>query len=409
MRAWHNPGQWSVNPMNFSEEVTRDFELPEQVTVLDSTLRKMTETAGCPWTVEGAVEIATMADEIGVEFMVVNIVYAWMPPSKKLLRMFERVAGIKRRFKLFGTAWLDKESIDIVIDHGGDGVDLTRGDLSRFDELYDYARSRGVLVAKELSVDSRPEHMPPAEIARQANQVLHRDVAYVGLHENKGPTTPEAWRYYMKQIRKGLIRETTLIPHIHNLFGLASAATCAAVTGGASGVDVTANGIATDCGLGALEEVVMALEAFYGVPTGIRLEKLRAYSQLVSRVTGIPIHPNKPLVGDAAFLCETSPSVREVLEARYHQREHVRLIAPSLIGQSYTLVWGANTVGETDATREKLFQMGLPSDEVSAKKVNDAIRAELDARVTSPLYLTELEVEELAQQVLAARPKARSR
>lgn len=400
MKAWHNPGRWSVNPMNFSEEVTRDFELPPRVFVLDSTLRKMVETPGCAWTAEGAMEIAAMADEIGVEFMVVNLVYGWMPPSKKLLQMFERVASLKRRFKLFGTAWLTRESIDVVIDHGGDGVDLTRGDLAKFDELYDHSRSRGALVAKELSVDSRLEHMPPAEIARQANQVLHRDLVYIGLHENKGPTTPEAWRYCMKQIRKGLARDVIFIPHIHNMLGQATAATCAAVTGGAQGVDVTANGIATDCGLGALEEVVVSLEAFYGVATGIRLEKLRAYSQLVSRVTGIPVHLNKPLVGDLAFLCETNPYVREVLEARYHRQEHVRLIAPSLVGQSYTLVWGSNTVGETDATREKLFQMELPHDEASARKVNEAILVELDTRAGSPLYLTELEVEELARRVL---------
>jgi len=100
---------------------------------------------------------------------------------------------------------------------------------------------------------------------------------------------------------------------------------------------------------------------------------------------------------------ETDPGVREVLEARWHGRENVRLIAPSLVGQDYTLVWGPNTIDETTATREKLFQMGLPHDEASARKVNDAVRAILDARTTYPLFLTELEVEELARRVLGSR------
>src|SRR3989304_8097161 len=102
MRAWSNPGKWSVNPMNFSDEVTRDFELPERVFVLDSTLRKMTETPGCYWTDSDAIDIAQMADEIGVQYMIVNLVAGWKPPSKRILQMFERVATVRRRFRLFG-------------------------------------------------------------------------------------------------------------------------------------------------------------------------------------------------------------------------------------------------------------------------------------------------------------------
>ena len=403
MRAWTNPGKWSVNPVNFAEEVVRDYELPDRVFVLDSTLRKMVETPGCNWTVEGAVDIAAMADEIGVEFMVVNVVYGWQAPPKRLLQMFEAVARLNRRFKLFGTAWLTRESVDLVVDHGADGVDLTRGDMLQFGELYEYARSRGVLVAKEFSVGSRIEHVPPSELARQINSVLQKDLTYVGIHENKGPTTPDAWRYYMKALRRAIVRDTILIPHIHNMFGQATAATCAAVTGGANGVDVTMNGIATDSGLGALEEVVVSLEAFYGVETGIRLEKLRDYSEVVSRATGIPVPPNKPLVGDHAFLVEYAPFVQEVLEARVHGNEHdgVHLIAPSLVGHHYILVWGQATISETGATKEKLAQMGLPHDQDAAQRLNEAIRAKIEKRAAYPRFLTEAEVEELAADLFA--------
>jgi len=402
MRAWSNPGKWSVNPMNFSDEVTRDFELPERVFVLDSTLRKMTETPGCYWTDSDAIDIAQMADEIGVQYMIVNLVAGWKPPSKRILQMFERVATVRRRFRLFGTAWLTEESVGTAIDHGADGVDLTRGEISRFGEVYDYARNRGVEVAKTMAVNGRIEHVPPFEMARQVNAILNRDVVYVGIHENKGPSTPETWRYYMKQLRRGLSRDVPVVPHIHNMLGLATAATCAAVTGGARGVDVAANGIATDNGLAALEEVVVALEVFYGVETGVRLERLREYARVVSRATGIPIHPNKPIVGDDTFLMEYDLYVREVLEARFHGKEYIHLYAPSLVGQEFTVVWGLNTVEQTSATQEKLFQMGLPHDESTARKVNDAIRSVLEARTRYPLFLTELEVEELARRVVGA-------
>src|SRR3990170_4694047 len=295
MRAWSNPGKWSVNPMNFAPEVTNDFELPERVFVLDSTLRKMTETPGCYWTNESAVQIARAADEVGSPYLIVNLVSGWKPPSRRILDMFEAVSRVKpRRFKLIGTAWLTKESIDMAIDRGAEIVDLTRGDMSRFPELYDYIRGRGALVAKTMAVNGRIEHIPPAEMADQINQVAERDVVYVGIHENKGPTTPEAWRYYVKALRRRLKREVPIDPHIHNMLGHATSAMCAAVTAGAQGIDVAMNGIATDNGLAALEEVVTSLEVFYGVETGIDLRGLRAYSQVVREATGLPVHPNKP-------------------------------------------------------------------------------------------------------------------
>lgn len=409
MKTWHNPGKWNVNPMNFFPEVTKEFELPPRVFVLDSTLRKMTETPGCYWTPESAVEIARMADQVGVQYMIVNLVAGWKPPSKRILEMFEAVANLKpRRFKLIGTAWLTQESIDAAIRRGADGVDLTRGDVNDFPKLYDYAASRGVFVAKTMAVNSRIEYVPPGELARQINSLLDRDLVYVGIHENKGPTTPEAWRYYMKSLRHSLRRDVPvvppLVPHIHNMLGHATSATCAAVTGGAQGVDVAMNGIATDNGLAALEEVVVSLEAFYGVETGLNLSKLRAYSRTVREATGLPVHPNKALVGDLAYLMEYDLYVREVLEARLHGREYVHLIAPSLVGHEFTAVWGLNTIEESSATKEKLRQMGLPHDSIAVRRVNEAIGSALESRTAYPVYLTEEEVEELALRVLQGAP-----
>jgi isopropylmalate/homocitrate/citramalate synthase len=273
--------------------------------------------------------------------------------------------------------------------------------MSRFPELYDYIRSRGALVAKTMAVNGRIEHIPPAEMADQVNQVTERDVVYVGIHENKGPTTPEAWRYYMKALRRRLKREVPIVPHIHNMLGHATSAMCAAVTGGAQGVDVAMNGIATDNGLAALEEVVTSLEVFYGVETGIDLSQLRRYSQVVREATGLPVHPNKPLVGDLAYLMEYDLYVREVLQARLHGHDYVHLIAPSLVGHEYSIVWGLNTVEESSATEEKLRQMGLPHDEVTVRKVNDEIRATLEAKTAYPVYMTEAEVEAVARRLAA--------
>lgn len=401
MQAWSHPGKWSVNPINFSPGVRSEFDPPGRVFVVDSTLRKMTESPGCRWSVAGACDIAAAADEVGVTYIVVNIVHGWQPPSRQIQEMFGAVAKLRRHFKLFGTAWPAQESIDLVADLGGDGVDIAWGELGAFVEAYDHARSRGLLVAKELSRGSRLEHMPPSGLAQQIKVLLQRDLAYIGLHENTNATSPEGWRYYMKELRRALAREAPLVPHVHNILGQAVGATCAAVLGGARGIDVSANGIAASSGLAALEETVVALEVYYGVDTGIALDKLRLYSQVVRESTNLPLHPNKPLVGDGTFTVELDMFVRDVLETRLHGKERVHGIAPSLVGHAYLPVWGRNTIDQTGATREKLFQMGFPHDEAAASRVNEAIRAELESDSTGSGVLTEREFEAVARRVLS--------
>lgn len=56
----------------------------------------------------------------------------------------------------------------------------------------------------------------------------------------------------------------------------------------------------------------MALEVLYGFDTGIKLEKLYKLSRLVERYSGIPIHPQAPVVGGCAH--ESRMYVAEVLE-----------------------------------------------------------------------------------------------
>lgn len=403
-RMWNNPGKWHVNPLNFAPEVTAGFELPERIFILDSTIRKMTGTPGCKWDNGGAVSIVDAANEVGVGVIEVNLVHGGMPPSKRVLSMFEAIAQRPRKYTLVGTASATKESIDAVVDAGADAVNIGGRNQARINEGAEYAKSRGLKVASTMG--ARLEHLPPVEAARRLNELFEVDPIYVGIHENTGATTPEAWRYAMKAIRKGLIKDIPIVPHIHNMLGGGAAAAIGAVTGGAQGLDVSMNGIAIHCGLAPLEDVVVMLEVLYGVDTGIDLSKLRDYSLTVVEATGISVHPNKSVVGDHAFICELEPFVRHVLQARETGEERVHPIAPSLVGHENLIVWGDNTTLVDGATEEKLRQMGLPQEKAAVRRVNDAIDAVLEQRTEYPLFLTELEVEELARHILAQQAVA---
>jgi 2-isopropylmalate synthase len=92
--------------------------------------------------------------------------------------------------------------------------------------------------------------------------------------------------------------------HCHNDLGLAVANTLAAVEVGADQVQVTMNGIGERGGNASLEETVMALRQrrdWYRADTRIKTEKIVPTSRMVSELTGIPVQPNKAVVGANAF------------------------------------------------------------------------------------------------------------
>ena len=119
--------------------------------------------------------------------------------------------------------------------------------------------------------------------------------------------------------------------HCHNDIGLAVANTLAAIEGGVSQAEVTVNGIGERAGNAALEEVVMALHVrkdHFDVETGVDTTKIYPTSQLLSSITGVKIHPTKPLVGKNAFLHESGIHQHGVLA----NSETYEVISPETIG-----------------------------------------------------------------------------
>jgi homocitrate synthase NifV len=85
--------------------------------------------------------------------------------------------------------------------------------------------------------------------------------------------------------------------HAHNDLGLATANALAAVRAGASGLDLTVNGLGDRAGNASLEQVVLGLH-LRGYPTGIALDRLRALSEVVARESGVDVSKQAPVVGE---------------------------------------------------------------------------------------------------------------
>jgi 2-isopropylmalate synthase len=92
--------------------------------------------------------------------------------------------------------------------------------------------------------------------------------------------------------------------HCHNDLGLAVSNSLSAVQAGARQVECTINGIGERAGNASLEEIVMAMRVRpdrYPYQTGVASEQLFPASQLLCEITGVPVQPNKAVIGRNAF------------------------------------------------------------------------------------------------------------
>lgn len=147
-------------------------------------------------------------------------------------------------------------------------------------------------------------------LCRICETAINAGATTINLPDTVGYTTPDEYGAMFRYIRERVpgIANITLSAHCHNDLGMATANTLAAIAAGVRQVEVTINGIGERAGNTAIEEVVMAMrtrpEKFSSLTTNIKAEELVKASQLVSRLTGLPVQPNKAVVGANAFAHE---------------------------------------------------------------------------------------------------------
>ncbi len=146
-------------------------------------------------------------------------------------------------------------------------------------------------------------------LCQAVEAAIRAGATIINLPDTVGYAVPEEYATMFTCVREHLGDPSgiTYSAHCHNDLGLAVANSLAAVRAGVRQVECTINGIGERAGNASLEEIVVALavrQASFGVSTGIRLEKIYATSRMLSEVTGVPVPPNKAVVGSNAFAHE---------------------------------------------------------------------------------------------------------
>jgi len=161
------------------------------------------------------------------------------------------------------------------------------------------------------------------------------------------------------------IHKAVLSVHCHNDLGLAVANSLAAVNNGARQVETTINGLGERAGNTAMEELVMAIRTrgerlpFH---TEIATEHIYPTSRLVTTITGMPVQPNKAIVGANAFAHESGIHQDGVLK----ERTTYEIMNPAEVGISTgNIVLGKHS--GRHALKDRIAAMGysLKEDELN--------------------------------------------
>ncbi len=238
------------------------------------------------------------------------------------------------------------------------------------DEILEMAVA-GVKRAKSYCEDVE---FSPEDSARTGLEFLLRIVeaaikagaTVINIPDTVGFAMPEQFGALIRTVRERVpnIHKAILSVHCHNDLGLAVANTLAAVHNGAQQVEVTVNGVGERAGNASLEEVVMALKTrvdFYGKSTNIDTREILRTSKLVSTLMGIPVQPNKAIVGSNAFAHESGIHQDAVIK----DATTYEIMSPQDIGlQSNAIVLGRHS--GRHGLKMRLMELGynLPAPEL---------------------------------------------
>ena len=292
------------------------------ITIFDTTLRDGEQSPGCSMNVQEKVRLARQLDRLGVDvieagfpiasdgdFAAVQAVAAAVP--RPTIAALARAArhDIERASQALRSAVRPRIHVflatsDIHLQH--------KLRISR-QQCLDQA-SESVRLARTFcdDVEFSPEdatRTEPEFLLQVLEAVIQAGATTLNIPDTVGYTVPLEFGDLIRNIRERVrgIERVTISTHCHNDLGLAVANSLVAIANGARQVECTINGIGERAGNASLEEIVMALRVRadrYPYQTNIASEELYPTSQMLEEITGIPVQPNKAIIGRNAFAHE---------------------------------------------------------------------------------------------------------
>ncbi|WP_312825106.1 2-isopropylmalate synthase [Epilithonimonas sp.] len=318
---------------------------PEKIEIFDTTLRDGEQVPGCKLNTEQKLVIAEKLDFLGVD-----IIEAGFPISSPGdFQSVQEISKIVKNAKVCGLTRANKKDIEVAAEalkfakrpriHTGIGTsdshirfkfNSTREEvLERAVEAVKYARNFVDDVEFYAEDAGRTDN---DFLAKVCEEVIKAGATVLNIPDTTGYCLPEEYGRKIKYLRDNVkdIDKAILSCHCHNDLGMATANSISGIINGARQIECTINGLGERAGNTALEEVVMIVKQHPDLNffTDINSKMLNEMSYLVSDLMGMPVQPNKAIVGANAFAHSSGIHQDGVIK----NRETYEIIDPREVG-----------------------------------------------------------------------------
>jgi 2-isopropylmalate synthase len=319
----------------------------EKVEIFDTTLRDGEQVPGCKLNTEQKLIIAEKLDELGVD-----VIEAGFPISSPGdFHSVSEISKLVKNAKVCGLTRANQKDIETAAEalkfarrpriHTGIGTsdshirykfNSNREDIiERAVQAVKYAKTFVEDVEFYAEDAGRTDN---DYLAKVCEAVIKAGATVLNIPDTTGYCLPEEYGAKIKYLKENVkgIDKAILSCHCHNDLGMATANSIAGVINGARQIECTINGLGERAGNTALEEVVMILRQHphLQLHTDVKSKMLNPISILVSELMGMPVQPNKAIVGANAFAHSSGIHQDGVIK----NRETYEIIDPEEVGVS---------------------------------------------------------------------------
>jgi isopropylmalate/homocitrate/citramalate synthase len=403
---WSRDGLWWTGCANRNDMP----EMPSKVILCDETLREGEESPGVYLDLPDRMRLAEQLFELGVPE--IEIGYPGAIPEhyefSKQLKAQGPPAKLVSHTRTYTKSDEWRGEIDRAVEAGCDvlclvasmskTLELTTPWLrieetpDRIAQCVEHTLKAGATPALALVDCVRT----PTERFVEANRAaVEAGATRVYVMDGQGGCLPHAVRFLVRTLRDAIGPDVEIAVHCHDDFGLATANTLAGIEEGATVADTVFLGLGDKAGIGATEEIAMALELLYGVETGLRLDRLSYVAQSVQDVFGLPVGANKSIVGRNTTRHQIDAHIATVLRGVWWAWE---AWDPALLGRQRSLEWahGKVRLGRSGALAAKIDAMSMSPTDDEWEVVEKRVRALVGERREVP----EQEIESLITEVI---------
>ena len=331
---------------SFESKLSKNFIMnSEKVEIFDTTLRDGEQVPGCKLNTEQKLMIAEKLDELGVD-----VIEAGFPISSPGdFHSVSEISKLVKNAKVCGLTRANQKDIDTAAEalkyakrpriHTGIGTSDSHIKF-KFNSNREDIIERAVQAVKYAKTYVEDVEFYAEDAGRTDNEylakvceaVIKAGATVLNIPDTTGYCLPEEYGEKIKYLRDNVngIDKAILSCHCHNDLGMATANSIAGIVNGARQIECTINGLGERAGNTALEEVVMILRQHPHLKlyTDVQSKMLNPMSILVSELMGMPVQPNKAIVGANAFAHSSGIHQDGVIK----NRETYEIIDPEEVG-----------------------------------------------------------------------------